>query len=129
MRPLRSCLRLAIPVGLVVFSTQATLSGRSAAQEPAAEVTKEVRDLAGTYKGEWTRYGIDGRGEVVKRMSWTDTVKAEKPQVQDRRAFVTITDEMTFEGGKIPPFKVVGKEGYILKRDGTPGDYFFETNG
>ena len=120
--------RLALPLRAHRrHSLSVTLSGHAAEDEPP--VPKEVRDLAGTYKGAWTMYGIDGKGEVVKRMAWTDTVKAEKPQVKDSRAFVTITDEMTFEGGKIPPFKMVGKEGYILKRDGTPGDYFFETNG
>jgi hypothetical protein len=36
---------------------------------------------------------------------------------------------MTFEGGNIPPFKVQGKEGYLLKKDGSLGDYFIETSG
>ena len=90
---------------------------------------KEVRDLAGIYTGSWTMFGIDEKGEVVKRMAWTDTIKAEKPEVQGDRAYVSTTDEMTFEGGKIPPFKVQGKEGYFLKKDGGLGDYFIETFG
>jgi hypothetical protein len=90
---------------------------------------EEVRDLAGKYTGSWTMFGIDDKGEVVKRMAWTDTIKAEKPEVQGDRTYVSTIDEMTFEGGKIPPFKVQGKEGYFLKKDGVLGDYFIETYG
>jgi hypothetical protein len=90
---------------------------------------KEVRDLAGTYTGSWTMFGIDEKGEVVKRMAWTDTIKAEKPEVNGDRAYVSTTDEMTFEGGRIPPFKVQGREGYFLRKGGGLGDYFIETSG
>jgi hypothetical protein len=90
---------------------------------------EEVRNLVGTYTGSWTMFGIDDKGEVVKRMAWTDTIKAENPEVKGDRAYVSTTDEMTFEGGKIPPYKVQGKEGYFLKKDGLLGDYFIETSG
>lgn len=90
---------------------------------------EEVRGLVGTYTGSWTMFGIDDKGGVVPRMAWTDTIKAEKPEVQGDRAYVSTTDEMTFEGGKIPPYKVQGKEGYLLKKDGVLGDYFIETSG
>jgi hypothetical protein len=95
---------------------------------PAA-VPKQVRDLAGTFTGAWTLYGVDDKGAVVKRMAWTDTVKAEDPQVKGDRAFVTVADEITFDGGKIPPFKVKGTEGYFLNKDGGLGDYFVEFAG
>ena len=36
---------------------------------------------------------------------------------------------MTFEGGRIPPAKVPGKEGYFLNKDGGLGDYFIEASG
>ncbi|HEY7327668.1 MAG TPA: hypothetical protein VH592_08515 [Gemmataceae bacterium] len=90
---------------------------------------KEVRDLVGTYTGEWTMFGIDEKGATVKRMAWTDTMKAEKPEVKDGRAYVSTLEQMTFEGGKTPPFKIEGKEGYYLKKDGGLGDYFIETVG
>ncbi len=95
---------------------------------PAAP-PKQVRDLAGTFTGAWTLYGVDDKGAVVKRMAWTDTVKAEDPQLKGDRAFVAVTDEMTFEGGKIPPFKVKGTEGFFLNKDGGLGDYFVEIAG
>jgi hypothetical protein len=97
--------------------------------DPKADVPKEVRALAGTYTGSWTMYGIDDKGEVVKRMSWTDTMKAGSPEVKGGRAQVTTTDEMTFDGAKGPPFKVEGKEGYYLTKDGGLGEYFIETVG
>ena len=46
----------------------------------------------------------------------------------ERRVFA-IPDAMTFEGTKGPPFKVEGKEGYYLTKDGGLGDYFIETHG
>jgi hypothetical protein len=98
-------------------------------KNPADSPPKAVCQLVGTYTGSWTMFGIDEKDEVVKRMAWSDTIKAEKPEVKGERAFVTTSDQMTFEGGKIPPFKVQGKEGYFLKKDGGLGDYFIETFG
>jgi len=92
-------------------------------------VPPEVRALAGSYSGAWTMYGIDDKGEVVKRMAWTDTLKAAAPVVQGGRAYVSTTDEMTFAGAKGPPLKVEGREGYYLTKDGGLGDYFIETYG
>jgi hypothetical protein len=97
--------------------------------DPKADVPKEVRALEGTYTGSWTMYGIDEKGEVVKRMTWTDTLKAGGAEVKDGRAQVPTMDEITFEGAKGPPFKVEGKEGYYLTKDGGLGEYFIETYG
>jgi hypothetical protein len=74
-------------------------------------------------------YGIDDHYEVVKKMAWTDTMKAFGAEVKEDRAQVTTTDEMSFEGRKAPPFKVAGKEGYFLTKEGTLGDYFVENLG
>jgi hypothetical protein len=93
------------------------------------DVPKAVRALEGTYSGAWTMYGIDEKGEVVKRMAWTDTMTAGRSEVTADRAYVATTDEMTFEGSKGPPLKAEGKEGYYLTKDGEVGDYFIETYG
>jgi hypothetical protein len=98
-------------------------------QAGSDKVPKEVRALEGTYTGSWIMYGVDDKGEVVKKMAWTDTMKAVGSEVKGERAQVTTTDEMTFEGAKAPPFKVEGKEGYFLKKDGGLSDYFIETFG
>ena len=90
------------------------------------QIPKEVAAIAGTYTGTWTMYGIDDKGQIIKRVTWTDTIKAENPQIKDDRAFVTITDEMLFEGIYAPPRKSVGAEGYLLNKDGSLGDYFME---
>ena len=99
------------------------------AAEPAKEVPKEVRALEGTYTGVWTMYGINDKGEVVKKMSWTDTVKATGAEVKGDRAFVTTVDEMTFDGIKAPVVKIEGKEGHFINKDGTLGDAFVEFSG
>jgi hypothetical protein len=93
------------------------------------KVPAEVAALEGAYTGSWVMYGIDGQGDIVKKMAWTDIVKAGGAEIKGDRAQVKTTDEMTFEGAKGPPFKVEGKEGYFLRKDGTPGDYFIETFG
>jgi hypothetical protein len=98
-------------------------------QDKPAQVPKEIRDVVGTYTGSWTSYALDANGQVVKQAAWTDTMKAENPVVEKGRAFVTTSDEMIFEGGRIPPMKVSGKEGYSLNSDGSLGEYFIETYG
>lgn len=92
-------------------------------------VPKAVRDLEGTYLGSWTLFGIDEESEVVKIASWTDTIKAENPQVDDEQAYVLTTSEMVFDGSDAPPVEFTGKEGYFLMPDGSLGDYFIETFG
>lgn len=123
-------MRLAPCLLLVPF---ALVAGRAASPVVGAgqkaDVPPEVRALEGTFTGSWTMYGIDDKLEVVKKMAWTDTIKATAAEVKGDRAQVTTTDEMTFEGGKAPPFKVEGKEGYFLKKDGGLGDYFIESFG
>ncbi len=120
---------LALPLFLAAAWALSFSAGADQKPDAPKEVPKEVHALVGTYTGSWTMFGIDEKGEVVKRMAWTDTIKAEKPEVKGDRAYVSTTDEMTFEGGKIPPFKVQGTEGYFLKKDGGLGDYFIETFG
>jgi hypothetical protein len=90
---------------------------------------KPVVELAGVYRGTWSMYGIDEKGASVKRMAWTDVMTASSPVVERGRAFVSTLDEMTFEGGRIPPMKIKGTEGYFVAPDGTLGDYFIEANG
>ena len=92
-------------------------------------VPQAVRDLEGTYVGSWTLFGIDEESKVVKLASWTDTIKAENPQIDDEQAYVLTTSEMVFDGSDAPPMKFAGKEGYFLMPDGSLGDYFVETFG
>jgi hypothetical protein len=92
-------------------------------------VPKAVRDLEGTYVGSWTLFGIDEESKVVKLASWTDTIKAENPQMDDEQAYVLTTSEMVFDGSDAPPVRLTGKEGYFLMPDGSLGDYFIDTFG
>jgi len=97
-------------------------------QAISKQVPKEVSAIAGTFTGSWAMFGIDGQGQVVKKGAWTDTVKAENPVSKEDRSYVTTTDEMIFEG-RPTPMKVEGKEGYLVNKDGSLGDYFIETYG
>lgn len=97
--------------------------------DSAPIVPKEVLDLEGSYFGSWTLYGVDEEGNEVELASWTDTIKAEAPQVDGDQAFVLTTTEMAFEGSDAPAMEFPGKEGYFLMPDGSLGDYFVETFG
>jgi hypothetical protein len=112
---------------LVALSIAISVLSTFVKADPKSEVPKEVRALEGTYIGSWTIFGIDDKGAVVKRMSWTDTMKADRAELKGDRAVVVTTDEMSFEGGNIPARKAEGKEGYFLDKDGGLGDYFIET--
>jgi hypothetical protein len=114
-------------MGMLLVSSLSVV-GAAEPKDAPDTVPNEVRRLAGTYTGSWTMFGIDGNGGVVKRMAWTDTMKADNPEVKGGRAYVTTTDEMRF-GSQAPPFKVSGREGYFLKKDGSLADYFVETFG
>jgi hypothetical protein len=98
------------------------------AQTGSKQVPKDVEAISGTFIGSWTMFGIDGQGQVVKKGSWTDTMKADSPVLKEDRAYVTTVDEMLFEG-RPTPMRIEGKEGYLLNKDGTLGDYFIETFG
>ena len=90
---------------------------------------RRFANLEGKYVGSWTAFGIDEEGQVVKLVSWTDTIQAENPQIDGEQAYVLTTGEMVFDSSNIPPMKIAGKEGYFLLPDDSLGDYFVETNG
>jgi len=96
---------------------------------PGPKVPAEVAALQGVYTGSWASYGVDANGKVVKRASWTDTMKAGDATVEGGRAFVATIGEMVFDGGRPPAMKIKGEEGYVLNRDGTLGEYFIKTFG
>lgn len=118
-------------VKLTSFLWVLTLCFTSAviAQEKKPSIPAEIKEIVGTFTGSWTSYGLNTKGEVVKQTAWTDIIKAENPTVTADHAYVETTDDLTFEGGRIPPQKVVGKEGYLLNKDGSLGDYFIELFG
>lgn len=115
------------PAALSQVQPAATVTDQSSGSSQV--VPQAVRDLAGTYAGSWTVFGIDEAGQAVKLASWTDTIQAENPQLDGEQAFVLTTCEMVFDNSNIPPMTIAGKEGYFLLGDGSLGDYFVETNG
>jgi hypothetical protein len=89
-----------------LWSILAALYGASNAAHgrpwPEAPIPKEVAALQGAYTGSWTSFGIDAQGQVVRRMAWTDTMKAQSPVREASRAYVATVDEMRFEGRPTP---------------------------
>lgn len=98
-------------------------------QSSTSQIPKEVADLTGTFTGAWTLFGIDDTWQPVKKMAWTDIIKGESPVVKGDRAYITTTDQMKFEGGKIPPMEIKGREGYFINQSGSLGNYFIESFG
>ena len=122
-------MRFAYPVIIASIVLVSGLCTAAPAQNIGAPIPKELAAIVGTYSGSWTSYAMDAKGQVVQQASWTDTVKAGNPVVEKARLFVTTTTDMTFDGGRIPPMSVPGKEGYMLNSDGSLGTYFIETYG
>jgi hypothetical protein len=86
-----------------------------AGQATSRPIPQELRNLTGTYVGEWAMFGVDENGQVVRKASWTDTIKVGSPTIKGDRAVVTTDDEMIFAGGKIPPRRFQGSEGYFTR--------------
>lgn len=103
------------------------LSGSSHRQSQM--VPEELQSLVGSYCGEWSAYGIDGSGHVIKATSWTDTITLSDPVVEVNRAYAVTEDKMYFEGGHIPPMTVSGIEGFFINENGSLGDHFFAMYG
>jgi hypothetical protein len=123
----------AVLVSVVALSLLTGPAGLRAADDGqadrAANVPKEVRALEGSFVGTWNMYGIDDKGDVIKRFTWTDTIKSTGVEVKNDRAYIKWVNEQTFAGRPGPPRKTEGKEGYFLNKDGTLGDYFIEMFG
>jgi hypothetical protein len=118
---------LAVAAALTLsFATLQEQPPEPAAPAPADSIPPELADLVGTWRGEWNLFGLDERGRVVPRASWTDRLIAQDPAVAAGRASVRTLDELTFAGlgGKR---QVQGTEGFLLDGKGRPGAPFFTT--
>lgn len=93
------------------------------AGSPAFEAAKKI---TGKYTGSWTMYGIEN-GNVVEKSSWTDTLIAANPIEENGRAFVEVSDVMTYPDGSTRTS--VFHEGYYANSDGSVGERFYEIFG
>ncbi len=125
---------VAFALALIVAATSAAPSIARGGNDGAAFVARddipdEVRQLVGTYVGEWKMFGLDAAGNVVVKMAWTDRQVAAEPTRVGDRAFVKTNDEMVFAGVPGPPRKFAGIEGHFIAADGTVGAHFIENGG
>jgi len=94
-----------------------------------AQSAKEaIAKLAGNYSGEWTSYMMSKEGEIVKAISWVDTLKCSEPIINDTSAYVNVFSSMVFDNPQVPPYKMAFQEGYKLKK-GKVGAHFFTMMG
>jgi hypothetical protein len=85
-----------------------------------------AQKITGKYLGQWTMYGV-AAGQIVEKAAWTDVLEAGKATESNGRAFVEVTNVMTFLDGKT--LTVAFIEGYTANADGTAGDRFYEIQG
>lgn len=93
------------------------------ASTPAFEATKKI---AGKYTGTWTMYSF-ANDTVIQKAAWTDVLTADTPTEEKDRAFVQVSDVMTFADGTTRTTKFT--EGYFSNPDGTIGDRFYDYSG
>ena len=103
----------------------ALLIGAARAQAGGSALD-EAKKIEGAYTGSWALYGVVD-GNVVIKSRWTDVLTATEPVQNPGRAFVNVTDVMTFADGSLKTSRF--QEGYFANADGTAGDRFYEMNG
>jgi hypothetical protein len=116
---------LALP--LLVTTMTITLGNAHANTTNDPSAFDAVSQLVGTYRGEWTLYGIDATGQIVAKSSWTDVMEAKDPVLEDGKAFVHTRDVMSFANGQ--SFTLESTEGYLVNRDGTAGERYYLLQG
>jgi hypothetical protein len=79
--------------------------------------------IAGTFDGSSTVYGLDANDQVVIKSTFTEHIVAENPVLADDRAYVTVTDTMTFSSGQTQT--IPWEEGYQINPDGSTGSRYY----
>lgn len=110
-------------LGLALALGAMTIGCASTGAESALDAASKI---AGTYTGQWSMYGL-ADGHVVEKASWTDRLEAGHSVEDHGRAYVEVTDTMTFANGQTRTSKFI--EGYSAKPDGSAGDRFYEIGG
>jgi hypothetical protein len=96
------------------------------AHAQASATFEAAKKIAGKYTGTWTMYGIEN-GKVARKAAWTDVLTAGNPTEEKDRAFVQVSDVMTFTDGTTRTSNFI--EGYISNADGSVGDRFYDLGG
>ena len=87
-----------------------------------------IAKLAGNYSGEWTSYMMSKDGQIIKAISWIDTLKCSEPIINDTMAYLNVYSSMVFDNPQVPPYKMVFQEGYKLEKRKV-GAHFFTIMG
>lgn len=92
-----------------IFIVLLILSGSSKVFSQSIE--NEINKFAGKFSGEWTTFKLNENYEVIKAISWKDTLRTDKPIINDSIAFVNIKSVMVFDNPQIPNYNMNFKEG------------------
>lgn len=82
-------------------------------------------NLVGSYDGEWALSGLDATDTPVEQASWSDTITASNPRIEEDRALVDVASVM--DGGTWTQ-ELEFLEGVYIEDDGSVGAYFFEVD-
>jgi len=88
-----------------------------------SKALEAVQALAGVYTGSSLAYGFDGK----ESQAWSEKVTATDPTVAGDKAFLTVGDEMVFQGGKT--YSLEWTDGFFLSSDGSSGQRYFDIRG
>jgi len=94
----------------------------------AQSIESELNKMSGEFVGVWTSYKYSPNGDIVKSMSWKDTVLTMNPVINDTMAYVNVKSTMTFDNTHIPPYKMEFQEGFDVSK-GKIIDHFFRVMG
>ena len=81
----------------------------------AQTVEDEINKLRGNFSGEWTAFKKDATGNIVKSVSWKDTLTTSEPIANDTIIYVDVQSKMTFDNPHIPAYEMQFKEGFYVK--------------
>lgn len=80
----------------------------------AQTIESELNKISGHFIGVWTSYKYSSNGEIIKDMSWNDTISTDNQVINDSIAYVNVKSTMTFNNPDIPPYKMEFQEGFDL---------------
>jgi len=63
---------LSVPIAMAFFFVEMT-----------AQVPAEVKAMEGVYSGTWRMFGLNEKGEVVPKMTWTDVMEAKNSRMAE----------------------------------------------
>jgi len=125
---MRDHLVFVVGLGLMIGScggpsVQRSSLAQTSAGASAPTALAAAKSIVGVYSGSSTIYGFDAHDSLQPVFQFSEVIEAKDPTVQNGRAFVSVTDTMTFPGGGHTT--IPWTEGFHVNPDGTAGARYF----